>query len=207
MEFISVISQKSSLTASTGAYKDLTSEEIFDIFINKLKGTDTNEFFLPEAIDSNGGSKRFFWYPFPVFNSDRRHHLSWRTFIPIKTHICEINKKRLITKIGNSFSRKQLVRKAIESSGIIKFRNGNRGFYQGFLKHLAPAPVNHSAGREYLRKNGGGKIDKPVIYLNPTMKWHFSVLGVCIYFICKDKNNFIHIIKIIGRHPDFRVCA
>ncbi len=161
---------------------------------------------LPSSFDLDWGSGRRFYMPFPVSNPDGFNHFFGRSFVPTNAYLLEIDANLIRRADPDSFRRKKGIRLVIERTCGVKFRNGARGFCQGFLKHLAPASMIKSTRIQNFRKQRRSKINKPSFYLNPTMVRFFHDGRVAMEFVCKSNNNLVKVVEVVYDATGHRDC-
>lgn len=126
----------------------------------------------PYPIKLNGGNDRRLRVPMIVLNADRFHwFLGLR--VPVGAYIDEINICLRSAKVLNFPNGERVIRKTVEGTLRLKFKQGNRGFRQWLLKHESWTRLATNR-KSNLGKNNSGKVKEPTINLNPAMEVGFS---------------------------------
>lgn len=141
----------------------------------------------PDPLEFFGRKERRFRVPMLVFQADLSHR--FRGFsVPIGAYVDEINVCLQGSKTGNLFEGEHVVRKTVERTLRLKFKQGQRGFRQWLLKHQSWTRLVPKGGNDF-REYQRGKIKEPTIRLNPAVKVGF-VDGDEIFFRGCKRNGF-----------------
>lgn len=104
--------------------------------------------------------------------------------VPIGAYLDEICVCLQGAKISERFEREHVVRKTVERTLRMKFRQGRRGFRQWLLKHQSWTRMAKD-GDIYFRKHQRRKIKEPTIHFNPAVKIGFVGGGGISFRGCK----------------------
>lgn len=160
----------------------------------------------PDPIDTQGGKARRygnFRSIAHVGNTASFHYFFGWADEPVPAYSVYVGVERFRQEVVNDIAGLLEIRTAIELTYGVRFKNGNRGFYQSFLKHFTPAFFNDTCRRQHFRKQRRRKVDKPAVNLNPAMKCVAGKGDFAIFFVCKYKQA-ISVIEAVCRHANNR---
>ena len=159
----------------------------------------------PNPIKLEGRNDRRFRVPALRYDVHFKHFFR-RFLVPLDAYLDEIG-VCLSTQKGRDFLVSELaIRRQVERTLGVKFKDGRRGFRQWFLKHQPLARRKPGAGDNF-RKDDRRKINGPACHFNPAMRIQLIDGEGVMTSRRVGKNNRIRACEVERRIPNDCFCV